>query len=144
MQAALGIHQLQRLDGFIQRRRTIAERYGAAFADLEELLLPNDLPGRPHTFHLYPIQLDLERLRIGRSRFIEELHAANIGASVHFIPLHRQPFYRDTFGYRPEQFPAAEKMYAGLVSLPLYPRMTDGDVDDVTAAVRRIIETWRR
>lgn len=144
IQAALGIHQLRRLDGFIRRRREIAAQYQAAFADLQELRLPGDLPGRSHTYHLYPIHLDLKHLRIGRAEFIEEMHRANIGASVHFVPLHRQPYYRDTFGYRPEQFPVAERFYAGQVSLPLYPKMTEGDVRDVVATVRQIVETWRR
>jgi dTDP-4-amino-4,6-dideoxygalactose transaminase len=144
IQAALGIHQLKRLGEFIQRRRAIAGRYESTFAGVSELRLPADLPGRPHTFHLYPAQLALECLSIGRAEFIEQLRGANIGASVHFIPLHRHPFYRDTFGYRPEQFPIAERIYSGLVSLPLYPRMTDADVDYVAGKVREIVAAFRR
>ena len=80
---------------------------------------------------------------MNRSEFIEELRARNIGSSVHFIPLHRHPFYRKRYGYRPEQFPVAEEIYQGLLSLPLYPKMTDQDADDVVAAVREIVEAYR-
>jgi dTDP-4-amino-4,6-dideoxygalactose transaminase len=136
IQAALGIHQLRRLDDFIARRREIAARYRSAFSDLPQLRLPADCPRRPHTFHLFPIHLASDSLT--RDQFIDELRQLNIGTSVHFIPLHRHPFYRETYGYQPEQFPVAERFYEGLLSLPLYPRMSDSDVEDVIAAVRRI------
>lgn len=136
LQAALGIHQLRRLDGFIARRQQIADLYDRAFADLPEIVPPPRLANRNHVFHLYPIRLRLERLRLDRNQFITALSENNIGTSVHFIPLHRHPLYADRFGYRPEQFPVAEETYGGLLSLPLYPRMTDGDVQDVIAAVR--------
>jgi dTDP-4-amino-4,6-dideoxygalactose transaminase len=138
IQAALGIHQLRRLDGFIRRRQEIAATYREAFSDLPELLLPKKLPGRNHVYHLDPVQLDVERLRIDRAQFIGELQKARIGASVHFIPLHRHPFYRQ-LGYEPADFPSAERIYRGLLSLPLYPKMSADDVADVTAAVREIV-----
>jgi dTDP-4-amino-4,6-dideoxygalactose transaminase len=141
--AALGIHQLRRLDGFLRRRRELAARYDAAFASLEELELPRALPGRTHTYHLYPVRLHPGRLNIDRAGFIQELHRLNIGASVHFIPLHRHPFYQTRYGYRPEQFPVAERIYRGLVSLPLYPAMTDADAADVVEAVREVVHTHR-
>ncbi|MBI1896294.1 MAG: DegT/DnrJ/EryC1/StrS aminotransferase family protein [Acidobacteria bacterium] len=143
VQAALGIHQLRRLDGFIARRQQIAAGYDQALSELPEILLPRRLPGRNHTFHLYPIRLEAGRLRLNRSQFIDELRARNIGASVHFIPLHRHPFYRERYGYRPEQFPVCEQIYRGLLSLPLYPKMTDQDVKDVIAAVRNIVASHR-
>jgi len=143
IQAALGIHQLHRLDGFIRRRQEIAAMYDEAFSGIPEILLPARLPGRNHTFHLYPIRLRAGRLQLNRSEMIEELRARNIGASVHFIPLHRHPFYRDRYGYRPRQFPVAEEIYQGLLSLPLYPKMTDRDARDVVAAVREIVDTYR-
>jgi len=138
LQAALGIHQLRRLDGFNRRRQQIAATYGEAFSDLPELLLPKELPDRNHVYHLYPVQLDVDRLRIDRAQFIGELQKARIGASVHFIPLHRHPFYRQ-LGYEPADFPSAERIYRGLLSLPLYPKMSADDVADVTAAVREIV-----
>jgi dTDP-4-amino-4,6-dideoxygalactose transaminase len=143
VQASLGIHQLHRLDGFIRRRQEIAAFYDEAFSDLPEILLPPRLPGRNHTFHLYPIRLRTDLLRLNRSDFIEELRARNVGASVHFIPLHRHPFYRERYGYRPQQFPVCEEIYRGLLSLPLYPKMTDQDAADVIAAVRDIVAAHR-
>ena len=143
IQAALGIHQLRRLDGFIRRRQEIAAIYDEAFSDVPEIILPPRHPGRNHTFHLYPIRLLPGALRLTRSQFIDELRARNIGTSVHFIPLHRHPFYRERYGYRPEQFPVAEEIYQGLLSLPLYPKMTDQDADDVVAAVRELVDTYR-
>ena len=140
IQAAIGIHQLRRLDGFIRRRREIAAMYSEAFSDLPEILLPEQVPNRTHTFHLYPIRVRA----IQRAIFIDELRARNIGSSVHFIPLHRHKFYRERYGYRPVQFPICEELYQGLLSLPLYPAMTDCDVSDVTDAVRDIVTGRRR
>lgn len=136
--AALGRVQLSRASEMLERRVAIAERYHAAFADNEALLLPVTRAGVEHCWHLYPIRLRLEALRIGRGEFIEQLRARNIGASVHFIPLHRQPFYRDRYQYTESAFPVAEDAYPRLVSLPIYSRMTDRDVDDVIAAVREV------
>ena len=143
IQASLGIHQLRRLDGFIRRRQEIAAMYDNAFSDLPEIRLPAQLPGRNHTFHLYPIRLNADLLQLNRSEFIDELRARNIGTSVHFIPLHRHPLYRDRYGYRPEQFPVAEEIYQGLLSLPLYPKMTDRDAADVIEAVRETVAAQR-
>jgi dTDP-4-amino-4,6-dideoxygalactose transaminase len=97
--------------------------------------LPCELPDRNHVYHLFPIRLRNKH----RGQFIEQLRERNIGASVHFIPLHRHPYYREAFGYKPEQFPTAEAIYHGAVSLPLYPRMTDQDASDVVDAVRHAL-----
>ena len=143
IQAALGIHQLRRLDGFIRRRQEIAAMYDSAFSDLREILLPARLPDRNHAFHLYPIRLNTDLLLLNRSEFIDELRTRNIGTTVHFIPLHRHPFYRERYGYKPEQFPVCEEIYQGLLSLPLYPKMTDRDAADVIEAVRDIVARYR-
>jgi len=143
LQAALGIHQLRRLKDFIHRRQEIANIYSATFCKMPEILPPPELPDRNHIFHLYPIRLQEDSVRLSRPGFIRALHARNIGTSVHFIPLHRQPFYRKRYGYRPEQFPFADRMYQGLVSLPLYPKMTNQDVADVIDAVREVVSTHR-
>jgi dTDP-4-amino-4,6-dideoxygalactose transaminase len=143
VQAALGIHQLAKLDGFIARRAQIAGRYTAAFASLPQVWAPRLLPGRRHAWHLYVISLELDRLDTDRGGLIEDLRARNIGCSVHFIPVHRHPFYRD-LGYKPAMFPQAEALYAGCISLPLYPGMSDDDVDDVIAAVTAAIERRSR
>ena len=143
IQAALGIHQLRRLDGFIRRRQELAARYTAAFAGVPELRLPRERPGRNHTYHLYPVQLVTNRLRIGRGEFIQCLGEAGIGASVHFIPLHRHPFYQKNYGYRTGQFPVADRICESLVSLPLYPSMSDADAGDVIECTRAILERNR-
>jgi dTDP-4-amino-4,6-dideoxygalactose transaminase len=143
IQASLGIHQLKRLDGFVSRRRSIAKWYNDAFSDLDEIELPRELPGRHHVFHLYPIRIREQALRMDRAAFIAEMTRRKIGASVHFIPLHRHPYYQATYECRPEAFEGAEKYYRGLLSLPLYPRMSDEDAADVVQTVREIV-TERR
>lgn len=144
LQAALGIHQLRRLPGFIQTRRRYARLYDQAFAELAEIETPLTHPDRGHSYHLYVIRLKLERLTIDRARFIEELKARGIGSSVHFIPVHLQPFYQHQFGYRPGHLPLAEDLYQRIISLPLYPRMTEADVQDVITAVTDIIARHRK
>jgi dTDP-4-amino-4,6-dideoxygalactose transaminase len=139
IQAAMGIHQLRALDGFIARRREIAARYDAAFADVQEIVLPRPRPDRTHTYHLYPIRLAADRLSINRAQFMEELRRRRIGSSVHFIPLHRHSYYQKTYGYSSNQFPVAERVYSFLLSLPLYPVMSNTDVADVIEAVRAIV-----
>jgi dTDP-4-amino-4,6-dideoxygalactose transaminase len=141
IQASLGLHQLRRLDEFIRIRQEIAMSYREGFAGVPELLLPRELPDRSHVYHVYPVRLDLSRLRIDRAGFIRALHQARIGASVHFIPLHRHPFYQKTYGYGPEQFPCCEELYQGLLSLPLYPRMSSTDVSNVIEVTRGLIES---
>lgn len=142
--ASLGLHQLRRLDGFHARRRVLAGRYRAGLADLDAVILPEETPGTEHAWHLYLLRVRPEMLRIDRDRFIEELRARNIGTSVHFIPLHLHPYYRDVWGYRAGDFPAAEAAYARTISLPLYPALTDADVDDVVSAVRDVVCCHRR
>ena len=114
------------------------------FATVPEIQRPVCLPDVDHAWHLYVIRLDLERLRISRAEFMEELRAKRIGASVHFIPLHMHPYYRTHGGYRREDFPNATAAFERIVSLPIYPRMTDRDVRDVVDAVTGIIERNRR
>jgi dTDP-4-amino-4,6-dideoxygalactose transaminase len=98
---------------------------------------------RDHVYHLYAIRLNLDSLTIDRAQFIEALKRRNIGASVHFIPVHLHPFYQERFGYRPRDLPQAEEIYEQIVSLPLYPGMTETDVDDVIRVVRQIVARHR-
>jgi dTDP-4-amino-4,6-dideoxygalactose transaminase len=142
--AALGIEQLKRCDQFYEARRRIAERYDEGFADLPEIQVPASAPGIQHACHLYIIQLDIERLRISRQDFIKALKSQNIGTSVHFIPLHLHPFYRETFGYRPADFPQATAVFERIVSLPIYPKMTERDVDHVIGAIKKLAREYRR
>jgi dTDP-4-amino-4,6-dideoxygalactose transaminase len=142
--AALGIEQLKRCDQFYEARRRIAERYDQGFADLPEIQLPVCAPDIQHAWHLYIIQLNTERLRISRQDFIKALKSQNIGTSVHFIPLHLHPFYRDAFGYRSADFPQATAVFERIVSLPIYPKMTERDVDHVIGAVTRLVREYHR
>lgn len=137
--AAMGIHQLRRLEGFARRREDMATRY-----DRELAGLPLHLPARPaqagdrHAWHLYPVRL-LPESGIGRDDFIVRMAEAGIGCSVHFIPLHRHPVWRDAYGLTPAQFPVADAAFAAEVTLPLYTRMTDEDQTRVIATVRTLL-----
>ena len=118
--------------------------YNEAFADSAEVEPPIELLGRGHVYHLYVIRLNLERLRIDRKQFVEELRLRNIGVSVHFIPVHLHPFYRERFGYGCGDLRHSEALYDRIVSLPIYPRMTECDVQDVIAAVSDVACTFKR
>ena len=144
IQAAIGIHQLRKLPGFQVRRRAIVARYNAAFSQIEPLQLPVERPGIESAWHLYVIRLHLDQLTIDRARFIEELKARNIGTSVHFIPNHIQPYYRDKYGYKPDDFPVAYREYERLITLPLNLTLSDQDVEDVIEAVTDVVVTYRR
>lgn len=137
--AALGMAQLAKAEAFRRRRQVIAKRYDAAFADLPLVLPPQAPRGDIHAWHLYALRLDLDRLRIDRDRFIETLATRGVGSSVHFIPLHLQPYWRDRYGLRPQDFPHASAVYRRAVSLPIYPAMTDSDVVRVIESVRDIV-----
>ncbi len=144
IQASLGIHQLRKLPQFQKRRREIAQRYTKAFSRLEELQTPTERSGVEHAWHIYALRLNLGQLTVNRAQFIDELKDRNIGTSVHFIPVHMHPYYRDKYGYEPEDFPVAYQEYQRLVSLPIYPRMGEKDVEDVIEAVTDVVETHRR
>ena len=112
--------------------------YDAAFADLPLVLPPQPRPGDQHAWHLYALRLG-DGAAIERDRFIERLFDAGIGCSVHYIPLHLHPYWRERYALRPEQFPQAHKAYERILSLPLYTRMSDADVQRVVDAVRGIL-----
>ncbi len=144
IQAGLGLTQLAKLERMQGRREEIARRYNEAFGRLPELEIPVEMDYARHAWHLYIIKLNLDKLKIDRAQFIEELKAEKIGTSVHFIPVHLHPYYRDTFGYRRGDFPQAEATFDRIISLPLYPKMSDQDTEDVIAAVERVIERSRK
>ena len=144
LQAALGIHQLARLEAAIARRAHFASLYGEGLADVPEMTIPEVVPGGRHAWHLYPILVEYEGLTIDRNAFIEELRRENIGTSVLYIPLHLHTHYRERLDLRPEDFPNAQRIYERIVNLPISPSMQDADVMDVIAAVRRIATRHRR
>lgn len=141
--AAMGLVQLEKAEKMRQRREMIAERYHSAFRGRAELQIPTGQPDCQHSWHIYALRLNENHLQIDRARFVQELKKRSIGASVHFIPLHCHPYYRETYGYRPEDFPVAWREYRREVSLPIYSRMTDQDIDDVISAVLEIVEAFK-
>ena len=143
IQASLGLHQLRKLAHFQRRREKIAEAYNEAFAGLDTIEIPFVKPDIKHDWHLYVIKLVLEKLKIDRAQFIEALKQEGIGTSVHFIPVHLHPYYRETFGFKKGDFPVAEEAYERVVSLPLYPKMSDEDVERVIEAVKRVVKVNR-
>ena len=153
--AVIGIVQLKKANALWRRRIHIASRYHDALKDFAEIEVPemndgcswkdgSDQNGYRHGWHLYVIKLNLETLDIDRDRFIGELKQRRIGTSVHFIPLHIHPYYRDTFGYKPEDFSVAYKTYKRIISLPIYPGMLDSDVEKVIDAVTDVVTLHKK
>jgi dTDP-4-amino-4,6-dideoxygalactose transaminase len=137
--ASIGIHQLRKANRLRQRREEISIRYSEAFKDLPVILPPGPPEGDIHAWHLYVIRLRRNDIGIDRDQFIEKMAERGIGTSVHFIPLHLHPYWRDKYGFRMEDFPVALDTYRCCVSLPIYSRMKDSDVTRVIEAVRGII-----
>ena len=142
IQASLGLQQLKKLHAFQARRSEIVRAYSQAFRDYEELELPSERPGVQSAWHLYVIRLNLELLTIDRARFIEELKAYGISTSVHFIPVHIHPYYRDKYGYSTDDFPVAYDNYKRIISLPLHPKLSDEDVGRIVEAVGMVIREF--
>jgi len=135
VQCALGLSQLSKLDSFLDRRREIASRYGAAFSQSELVVLPHQEADRDSAWHLYMLRLRLDKMHKSRRQIFEELRARKIGVHVHYIPLHLQPYYRDKFGYKRGDFPESESYYDAALTIPLFPGMTDADCERVIDAV---------
>lgn len=139
IQAALGLIQLQRLAEMQARRRQIVTRYHAAFAALSALQTPVERTHVQSAWHLYVLRLNLDQLSIDRAGFIEALRERNIGTSVHFIPVHIHPYYREKYGWKPDDYPVTYREYQRTMSLPLHPGLTEDDVTDVIAAVTDVL-----
>ena len=142
--AAIGIEQLKKGDRFHERRRAIAGAYDEGLAGVPEIDLPARAADLEHAWHLYVIQINPEKLTIDRNQFIELLKQERIGTSVHFIPLHLHPYYREAFGYTPADFPNATAAFKRIISLPIFPGMRQQDVRRVITSVRGIVERYRR
>lgn len=139
IQAAMGIHQLKKLNNFITKRQEIAFQFDHAFENFPEISIPVKHHDRNHIYHLYIIRLRPDKLKIDRAQFIDKLRNLNIGTSVHFIPVHLHPFYQKTYDYKRGDLPNSEKIYDSIISLPLYPAMSETDASDVLDAVEQII-----
>jgi perosamine synthetase len=142
--AALGLAQLERAETMHARRAAIARRYDESFRGEPALELLESPTDRTSAHHLYVVKVDPEALDVDRASFIESLSARGVGVSVHFIPLHEHPYYRETFGYRPESLPVAHDLYQRSISLPIYSAMADEQVEQVIADVLAVIEAHRR
>ena len=142
--AAIGIHQLRKADRLFQRRKEIMEDYTCQLSNVEELILPRTMPDRIHSWHLYIIRLKLPLLTIDRAKVIALLKEAGVATSVHYLPLHMHPFYRDQFGYAPKDLPCAGSLYYEIISLPIYPEMTGSDVTYVCAQLQQVLTRHRR
>ncbi|MEZ5330249.1 MAG: DegT/DnrJ/EryC1/StrS family aminotransferase [Verrucomicrobiales bacterium] len=142
--AAIGVHQLRRADELHCERTRIATFYSEQLSDIDEVILPRLIPNRLHSWHLYVIRLKVDRLTIDRKAFVEALRELGITTSVHWMPLHMHPYYRDKYGYRPEDFPVAARLYDEVLTLPLFPGMTDEQLDHVVSSVRSIVSTHLR
>jgi perosamine synthetase len=136
--AAIGIHQLSRAEEMRKEREAIAQRYIEAMSIIEELELPPVNHDRIPSWHLFPIKLNLEKLAIDRNKFIEELKRAGIGCSVHWRPLHLHPYYEQTFGWDPEEFPVASTVWERLISLPIFPGMREEEITYVIHTVKNL------
>jgi dTDP-4-amino-4,6-dideoxygalactose transaminase len=144
IQAALGLAQLRKIDWMWQRRKDIAGMYTGAFQGIREVTPPQVKADRESAWHLYVVKLNLDMLKIERNQFIEELKKRGVVASVHFIPLYKHPYYRAALGSHSQDFPASESLYQRIVSLPIYPGMTDEEVHWVIESVADITKQFRR
>jgi perosamine synthetase len=138
---ALGLSQLRKLEGWLDRRREIAARYTQAFAGLPAAESITVRPDREPVWHIYPILLDTTLLRVDRAQVFAALRAENMGVNVHYIPVHWHPYYAQ-LGYRRGMCPVAEDAYERIITLPLFPAMTDQDVNDVIIAVHKVVESY--
>jgi len=143
--AAIGCAQLDNADLFREQRRQVAAMYAQRLSAIHEFIEPPvELSDRQSSWHLYPIRLHLDRLTIDRAQFINRLKAAGITCTVHWMPLHLHPFYRQTYSYRPSDYPVASAEWQRLISLPIYPSMTEQEVDYVCASIGAVVADSRR
>jgi perosamine synthetase len=143
IQCALGLSQLKKLPAFVRRRQEIAARYDEAFSTLEGIVPVHVRTNRVSAYHLYPVRCRLDAFALTRDALYAALRAENIGVNVHYLPVYLHPYYRRRFKVGPGLCPIAEAAYKRLITLPLFPRMTDEDLMDVVMAVRKVIRSYR-
>ncbi len=143
-QCALGLSQLKKIDKFIKRRREIVAKYNKAFKDIQGVIIPTERDYVKSAWHIYSIQLCLEKLKVGRKKIFEELQKEGIGVQIHYIPLHLQPFYRKKYSYKVGDFPVAERYYQRAITIPLFPKMIDEEVNKVIKTVKKAIDFYKK
>lgn len=143
IQCALGISQLNRLDNFVKRRRKIVEIYNREFNQLDGVIIPYQDKNQNSSYHLYVLQLELEKLDVDRKEIFNELRSENIGVNVHYIPVYYFPYYKN-LGYKKGICPKAEALYERIITIPLYPKMTDEEVFRVIDKIKKVIKKHRK
>ena len=141
---ALGLSQLKKLDRFVENRREIVAKYQEAFKDTEEIILIKEESFAKSAWHIYPVQFDLTKLKIGRKEIFEQLAQMGIKCQVHYVPVHYMPFYQKTFGYKKGDFPITEQYYERAITLPLFPKLTNEEVSYVIESVKEIINANKK
>jgi len=144
IQASLGIHQLQRIDKYSKRRKQIWDIYNESFKDLPASIPSPEEADTYHARHLYTLLLDIDQLKISRDQFIDALKRENIGTGVHFVSLHLQPYYKENFGYKSDDFPNSAYISDRTVSLPFSAKLTDDEVQDVIKGVKKILNYYKK
>lgn len=144
LQSALGVSQLGKIEWFIKRRREIVDKYNQELKDVEEIILSKENDYSKSAWHIYVIQLKLNKLKVDRKAIFDEFHKQGIGAQVHYMPIHLHPFYKEKFGYEVGDFPIAENYYNRAITIPLFPKMSNQDVEKVIETVRRIINSFKK
>ena len=142
-QCALGLSQFKKINRFIKRRREIVSEYNKAFKNIKEIITPGERNYVKSAYHIYVIQLVLDRLKGNRKKIFKELRKQGIGVQVHYLPIHLHPFYKKKFGYKKGDFPIAERYYKRTITLPLFPKMTDREVAQVIKIVKKTIDYYR-
>ncbi|HRE40717.1 MAG TPA: UDP-4-amino-4,6-dideoxy-N-acetyl-beta-L-altrosamine transaminase [Ignavibacteria bacterium] len=139
-QCALGSNQLKKLDGYLINRRKIASAYDEAFSNIENITIPFVRPEVKHAYHLYPLLINFEKFNISRKELFEKLSGKNIFCQVHYIPIHLQPYYKNNYGFKKNDFPIAEDFYSKEISLPVYPTLTDSEVNYVIESLKSVLK----
>ena len=143
IQSALGLSQIKKLDDFILKRREIVNKYNEAFKELKEIGTPFENEYSKSGYHIYVLLLNLDKLKCGRKEIFEALQAENIGVNVHYLPVYLHPYYKK-LGYKKGQCPVAEDIYNRMITIPLFPSMTNKDVKDVIEAVKKVLNYYRK
>lgn len=143
IQSALGLSQIKKLDDFILKRREIVNKYNEAFKELEEIVTPFENEYSKSGYHIYVLLLNLDKLKCGRKEIFEALQAENIGVNVHYLPVYLHPYYKK-LGYKKGECPVAEDIYNRMITIPLFPSMSDKDIKDVIEAVKKVLNYYRK